>query len=938
MSRKLVTLGGLALLVGVGSAFALTPQELDREIEFISGLVNLQFPDLAERQMDQLGRLHPEAKGRFVSIEVSILMARGKFDEAEKMVNALPAESASTWAAKLAMADRFYRSNQVEKAQGIYKAFFGQYKSGAPKDKELRLFFVEAAYRYSQMLDMLGDLAGSAKALDQVLQANTDEAMARQLQMETAQAYVRAGRAAKAADSKALYDRAWKLCDDVIWKGIDLWFGKAVVMQSQIALGRGDKAAARRVLRQNLDIMKEIDKLLTEEKIPLGISPMADVHFTLAQLGEEEGRAALAKGKKDEAIAKFSESIKDYILVMAKYGDSKWGPEAVNKSQEMKELLEQQGKTVSVDLGKYQQQAVEGLFRVAEGSFIRKEYAAAADNYLKIINLAPKTDKADKVLMSIMMSFVKLGDALAVKATALQIGERYGQSPDVANVILAAAKEYFDAGDKPMHFFLYDTFLLYFPKHERTPSILYTLANLFREENPVKANAYLQQLIDNFQKDRYYLMAVSQLAWDAYQRGAYAEAAAEFAKVVEQSQPNHARALAQYSLADSLMRTSKFEEAAREYRTLQGWLAETNKNPYGVTTAEIEKNKELLEKASFYIGYCLSRMQGATPEATVQLHAAAIQTLEQFVKANPASEFAPKALNAIGTIHLDENAIDKAMATFEDLSQRYPQSDDGKSALYQLIKAALELKKFDLAHDAYEKMKADKSKYGLDQFVRIGQGMLDGGLPADAADAFEQVRKSGTEDRALLERTLFGLGRAYYETQKYEEGAHALDELMLRYEKTGLFYEVKLLQSKMFLALKKFDQATEALSEIFKFTQDPLLTVPAGLELARIQRNEAEKLEAEGQTELAKKRYAEALASLQRIALFGGGYMRQRELIPLVEASVLQSIELFAKTERYGDAVFACDQYITLFPKGEKLADVRQKRAEYNVKTAPAAP
>jgi outer membrane protein assembly factor BamD (BamD/ComL family) len=331
-------------------------------------------------------------------------------------------------------------------------------------------------------------------------------------------------------------------------------------------------------------------------------------------------------------------------------------------------------------------------------------------------------------------------------------------------------------------------------------------------------------------------------------------------------------------------------------------------------------------------------MRGETPEATVQLRAAAIQTLEQFVKENATSEFAPKALNAIGTIHLDANAIDKAMATFEDLSRRYPQSEDGKSALYQLIKAALELKKFDLAHKTYETMKQDKSKYGLDQFVRIAQGMLDGGLPEDAADAFEQVSQSGTEKRALLERSLYGLGRAYYEMEKYDESAKALDELMRRYEKTGLFYEVKLLQSKTFLALKKFDQATEALSEIFKFTQDPLLTVPAGLELARIQRNEAEKLEAEGQTALAQKRYGEALASLQRIALFGGGYMRQRELIPLVEASVLQSIELFAKTERYGDAVFACDQYITLFPKGEKLADVRRQRAEYNVKTAPSAP
>ena len=146
--------------------------------------------------------------------------------------------------------------------------------------------------------------------------------------------------------------------------------------------------------------------------------------------------------------------------------------------------------------------------------------------------------------------------------------------------------------------------------------------------------------------------------------------------------------------------------------------------------------------------------------------------------------------SGLGALQLDKGEYDKAAATFEKLAAAYPDSAEGKSANFSLIRSALQVGKKEIAQSAFEKMLQNKDSFSPPEFNRVGQLMLDNGMYEPSIMAFRQVR-GATEDRAHLERALFGLGSAHYEMKNYDESIKPLEELMERYPQSGLFYAAK---------------------------------------------------------------------------------------------------------------------------------------------------
>lgn len=922
-----------ALVCVAGRTWA---DDVDRELSFASGLVEMGFADYSERLLDRLTRANPAAADRAKAVQVEILLSRRKFDEAEKIALSLPANLPATDAARLAIANGYYRIGEVDKAKTLYQAYFDKNKDSVPSDPDVLRFYTDSAYRYGQMLEMANDRSGAIAAFEIVLKSNPSDALKRRIQYELAALCVRAAKDVEGAPRVTLLDKAQKLCDAIQWQGIDLWFGKSVIVLANIQLVKGNPDAAAETIRSYLDILDQVEKMLLEQGLELSLSPKAGARFLLGEIYSEQA-AKLAATDSEKAVKLYLDAIGHFLNVFARYPDSEWGAESGIRMEQVKAKLKALGKDVKIpELGAKADAMAAAQMRIADALFTRKDYAAAAKNYSSILSRFPLTSESPRALSNLLMSEVVLDRELEMKAVACQIAERYSGIPDAGLALLQAAKHYYDAKQKDRYVYLYDKFVTGFPKHPKTPSILFTLAGLLKKEGDVEGNRkYLAMLIAGYPGDAYYFKAQGLAAWNLYEEKKFKESAAAFREVIDQSPPSHERGLAQFTLADCCLRLEEFANAAKQFQTLLQWIGPETDNPYAGTADEAKKNRDMVEKSEFYIGYALSRL---TVEAKdlVRARDGAMQKLLAFLKAYPKSDLAPRAMSLVGTVQVELGRTGDAAKTFDDLARQYPLSDEGRNARFQLIKSAIEIQKPEIAREAFKKLIAESDKYSQDQILLVSQWMLDAALYAEAAQGFEKVLAAGSSDRAVLERSLYGLGKAAFETKQYDVAVAKMGELLQAYPQSGLFFDAKFTMGRAHRDAGRLEEAVEALRDVFQRADTPLRGNTANLELARIQKKLAERASAAGQSDEAGRQLKAAAASYQRIYLFGDP--AQPDIRPLVEESLLESIRILPQLGLYREGLDVCDQYMRDFPAGKDLSEVRRLRADINLKAETSAP
>ncbi len=904
------------LLLPCFSSFA--ADGVDQDFEFASRLIDYGFPDFADKVVQNALRLHPEMKDRAKLVQAQILISRRKFTEAEEIVKAMGTDNPKAQAISLALAKGYYAMGETEKAKQLYGEFFKRYEGRVPTDPDLLRFYQDSAYQFGQMLEMAGDKTGAVKAYARVLETNPDRSISRRLMADQADLYVKLASEGPADQREKNLAEAKKLCETIQWGGMDIWFGQSIITMAHIALVREDRMGAQKAIQGNLDILKQIDTFIQEEGLPMSVSPMAGARFLLGELIQQDADALARQKRRDEAIQAYGRALVEFYNVFAKYGDSDWGPLSGVRAQKIKSLLETEyGKRVNVDLGSFQTKAAEAQFRLADNLFRQKKYQEATVEYLKNLNNFPETDASVMALGNLLLSYANLDDKLMVKVIMAYMGERFAGKDVAAMALLAAGKFYFDQKDEAMYGIAYDTYLKHFPRHSRAAGILFTLAGLRRQANDLDgAMKYYQRIVDGYPKDPFYPKALHQIAWGYFAASNYEGAIQGLAHFIQEAQPGPDKAQAQFALGDCYRQLGKLKEALAAFTLVLQWLAPKN-NPYATSAADVKKNQELLEKAAYYRGYCLQRIQDS-PEAVREYRAQGIKAYDQFVALFSKSELAPKALNGKGTIQLELGQFDTAARTFDDLAVKYPDSDAGKSALFSLIRSAMEIKQYGQAKSAFDKM-MNRGGYSPDEFTRVGQLMMDAGLYPQAVQAFRQVIGS-TEERSLLERSLYGLGRSYYELKNYPEAIKPLEELMEKYPKSGLFYEAKFTLGGAYRETGSLSNAVLAMSDVLRYAETNTLVNKASMELGYIQEQQGD-LQA-------------ALASFSRVALLGDP--ADTQIRPLVEESILKSIDLSDQLKRYQDEMDSCDQYLKLFPTGAKVEDVRKKKADAKLKAVHA--
>lgn len=894
--------------------------DLDEDFAFASGLVNFEpsFPDFAQKVVDAILLKDPGQRDRSKIIQAEILMKRRQFPAAEALISEMGMDNPKSQAISLSLGKNYFAIGEIDKARTLYDAFFKLYEGKTPTDQDVVLRYRDAAYQYAQMQEMIADFEGAAASYKRVEEITDSNELRRSMMLARAQALVKAAEKKSGDERNKLLDEAIKLCETLQWGGLDLQFVDSIVIMANIELVRGNPEAARKVLMSHMDIIKPIDDTLKQLGLPMRESPMAGARSLLGRLLKEEADKHAGENKVDEAIAAYSAALLEYYNVFVKYGDSPWGATAGLMSKEIKEILENKyDKVVKIDLPDSLAPVLAGTeFRLADNLFRQKKYAEAAAEYLQALSHFPEAgDLSIGALGNLAQCYLHLQDHLYAKVVVHYLGERFAAKSDIpARAIVSMGKLYEDAGNAEMGLYMYNQYLKYSPKDSRAGQILFYLASKAQQaENQELADAYYAKIITDYPDDQNFPKALSRRAWRAYQDKDYAGAVEGMKLYIEDTkgQPSPTLAQAMFALGDSYRRTGDLPNAVRQFNALVEAISPEN-TPFVRTADDKARNDLLLEQARFYLAFSLSRL----PSDAVRR--AAIGKLDEFLGHYSGSALAPKALNLKGSLQmaLKDPAANE---TFAQLAMRYPDTEEGKNAQYARINGALELGQFEQAREALGAMLASPGSYSVDEFVRVGQAMLDNEQWPETIQAFEQVAgKTPEPDRTLMERALYGIGAARYETGDYAGAVASLNGLMTRWPNSALFYPAKFKLASANMKLNELSAAKTALNDVFKYAREPELVNDASLLYAQVLRAEGDQVG--------------ALAAYKRMEYFGSTKTEKERA--QIEEAILGAIAVAGEMGRNAEVLESTDRFLELFPTSPKVNEIRQRRTTATLQVA----
>jgi len=910
-----------------GADVASAAYTADEEIQFASDLISFKpsFADYAQKVVDALVARDPSQQDRSKVIQAELFIQRREYDKAQAIVDGLGVANPKAQAIMLKLAAGYYNSGDQQKAVELFEGFFRQCGDNMPDDPDVARFYLTAAINFATIREGMNDWAGAAACYKRAAAAAAgNKALARDMLHNEAKAWIKAAQGLGGDERNKALDEAEKLCSDVIWGGLDVTFVKAIVTRAEAQLARGRPDEAQKTLKQYMRNIKQVDEMLQEEGRGIDESPMAGARSLLGRLMKEEAERLEQGGDTEGALAKYSEALGEYYNVFVKYGKGSYGPQAAMESKAIKDILETHfGKTVKIDLPSNMAARAAGTeFAMADDLFRRKDYGEAEKEYLRVLGQFPEAGELSvRAVANLLQCYVRQDDKLMAKATADYLAERLNRvSPLAAKGVLGAAEIYRkEKNDDEMRDWMFDTYLKRCPHDDQAGTILFFMASLAEKAGDAqRASQYLSKIITEHQDDKQYPLALSKQAWKAYASHEYADAVKGLAFYLKetQGQPSPLRAQALFALGDCLRRTKRGALAVKHFNALANALS-TEPARWGSSAADLAKNKTLLEQTLFWRAFTLAQQEAEADRR------AGVAQFDEFLKSYPQSAMAPKALKAMGSAQmaLKDPAANE---TYARLAKEYPNTDEGKNAQYTRISGALELGQLDQAREAARAMVASANSFKPEEFLRVGNELLDNGIHAEAESAFKQVTDRA-QDRALLERAWFGLGKARHGTGDDKGAVDAMNELMNRWPKSQLFYEAKFTLAEANLKLGDTAAAKDALNSILRFADQAGVSVDnqASLLMAQVQKSEGDKTGA-----------AQTYQRMEYLNLLNMPTEKERAQM---KRALLESMALEEELQDYARLQETAEAFLENFSTSAEVPDVRAKKNAASLKLSMAA-
>jgi TolA-binding protein len=592
-NRRVVLL--LSVVAPFWFSFAQGPSDTDaalrEELKYIELLQQMRMPDVADEVIAETKQKFPDAAARLKVSEIKGLLFQGKFDDVQKVIDAIPDKNgAEFWALTLAKADAYYAFGKYSDADKLYLAFFSK---NAKPSGALVPFFRDSAYKYVQMLLYLGKNKEALVAFGNLIDSEgkvrvpLDEDVERQIRADKAELMLKLlPDVQKKEDKEKMLKEAEATVDKLLWKQ-DVWFGKAIVMKAHLFLLRGDVKGAQELVENYMPQLKIIHDALKAQDPDgtqgmLRMSPMPQCRYLLAVLLLDEAKAEAKKeganedrikdllvGEKDPATGKRKENgaFNHFINVFVRFPESQWAAEAGERSEEVRKLIEARYKVaLGVKVTDEQMRKVREMqFAGARLVFSQNQFKEAIDKYLLVLNQFPETAESVLALGDLAVSYIESADkdadaVLMADTVVAHLSERFAANAKLmkeAGDQLRRVGEHY--GEQRMEDKKRQTYALFFrdyPTHYAAGQLVMSFGEReFAAKNFVGAMTYYNQIVDSYTNSPYYFDALNRMAQIHKEEGRQADEiqTLEFyvGKLAARDRPGHALIVGRFRLADA---------------------------------------------------------------------------------------------------------------------------------------------------------------------------------------------------------------------------------------------------------------------------------------------------------------------------------------------------------------------------------------------------
>lgn len=973
----------------------LTPDQ-ERNLEYADRLLAAGLPDYSRQVLESLN-LPPE----IMDIrKVQSFTAQGKFKEAEEVVSAHPGESQGSWTLKLTLADGYYAWGQYDKAKALYDSFFTKFPEGP--EETLKPFYLSSAYKYAQMMILTGNLKAASKAYRMALKSKPEKHIARQLLSELAEVLIRMLETAKGDEQKALLAETQKVVDEILWVQ-DVWFGRAIVVLAHMRMITGNVDGAMSLIDEYGAELSGIDKALREQSTPdedlTKLSPMAQCRYMVGVIMQDEAQKILQeKGDRQKAldlligkpgIGGGNGAIQHFLNVFVRYPNTAWAPDAGNRFRQVEALLKEGwNKDVKAKITADQWTAVEtAQFREARALFNQQRFAEAATAYEQVLTLFPERETSVPAMGELAACYIETGDFILADTVVRHVAERFNKIPALMSVagdqVVRVAFKYGEQNEPEKQRETFGVFFEYFKNHPRTVLDLMRFAEEAFSKNELdQALVYYQRIVADHEGKPAYLDALNRIAMIYSKQGKPQEELKTLGLLVKKletaGRKDNLLITAMYRFATAVrgLGPKYVDVTVAKYKEIEDLLKDkTKRAAYQQSPEEEKANLQILQGAMLF-GAISDAMRTEVPakvQAAFELRAkrkldpsvilngyykaGAVKRLIELVDMFPDSAFSPAALSQAGTLNTVIGKADDARLVLQRLQKDYPDSSEAANAVFMIGRNLLEMGMRREAVAYFKQMfSGSGGQYSGSQILTAGRELFAAKEYEIAIEAFDRVLQS-EKDRGLLEPAQVEKGQALVQLRRYPEALAVLEKVLVDYPTSGYTIAICRSASEAYAAVASttsdgkerfdlFNKAVDAMNRARRFAQDDGVRTELDVGVASIFERKAAAERKFGTPAKADEYRNEAVASYQTVIMFRDP--NNAAIAPYLQDAYANCLPLMLEMERWDDVVDDAQKYLSVFPNGKYVLNVRQAlnrarvgggaaRTEEPVTTAPEA-
>ncbi len=902
---------------------------LDREVDFIHFLMDEKLMAYAELAVQELRSSQPSQLPRIEVVQAALLLRQGRTAPVEEMLAGKNlASDTKAQAILLQLGSTYDALGKAEDAKTKYRQFLALNEGKDITDPDVLRYFASAALRLGALLQEAGDFDGAAAAYAKVVASSKNDTLKRKFMILATQNRLDQAFRLQGAEREGRVAGALELSKDILFGANDNYWFMAMGLRAWGEHLRGKTPEALKSLAdltaRSAALETEMDKI---EGIPKSEYPRAMLRFIQGEIFFEGAKATHAAGDAAKSKEFVGQAAGQLYTAFLNYEGNEYARRAGLRFEELKAWVKE---TFNIDLA----QSTAATPQTTALAFKRQldlsaellrtgKTAEAEDNLLKALRaypITPHTVSALDILSKVWLDQGQLWEAMAL---AEYLAQMFPDDPDAANVLLRVGKRFFDDKNVFGYETIFGAFGRQFPGNPRAPALLVELARQAGARGDLaRAKEFNDEVVRLYPGSKFTTQVLTQQAVEALNAKNWPLAIELFGKVKDQAPPGFQRAQATLGLADAKLKSgvaTSEKEAVEELVALRKELAPAANSIY-YRGDDAPRSEKLLRDVRFLLSQIL--LAKARAESSAELRGMAEAELSSYLVDYPDGDKSPAVMYSLGRLLLQQGKTEGAIELFNRLGRDYPESEEGKDALYTLVKAALDENMVEVAQESVRKMLAQPEAYDIAKIFRVGQLMLTYERWQEAFDCFAITLRhpSAATDAALKQRALYSQGMASLGLKRPQAAIDAFGTLVKDFPKSSLVVDagIALSQSHLQVDPPNLPAAEEALQAVGRILNS--LTGTA----AKVGRTQVDV--ALGQIALAKEDSKTALAAFYRAGL-------QRPETPEHGDIVRKALRLgIAEAQRLAQAGDAklwslvtefADQFVRNFPMDKDAADMR---------------